>query len=59
MAEKEDSIIIRIEVVLNFELKKEILSFGEYVKVLGPRLLASRLKRRLKKAAGRYPDKLH
>jgi len=58
VAEKEHSIIIRIDVVLNFELEKEILSFGECVKVLGPRLLASRIKRRLKKAAESYPDKL-
>lgn len=32
VAEKEQSIIIRIDVVLNFELEKEVLSFGECVK---------------------------
>ncbi|WP_118974182.1 helix-turn-helix transcriptional regulator [Taibaiella koreensis] len=57
LAEQEDSIIIRIDVVPNFELEREILGFGECMKVLGPRFLASRIRKRLAKAAGRYqPD---
>lgn len=52
--ENETGIIIRIDVVLNFELEKEILSFGENVKVLAPRLLMSRIKRRLAQGTALY-----
>jgi predicted DNA-binding transcriptional regulator YafY len=55
--ENEESIIIRIEVVLNFELEREILGLGEYVKVIGPRLLVSRIKRRFNNAASLYVNK--
>ena len=41
--------IIRIDVVLNFELEGEILGFGESIKVMAPRVLASRIKKRLEK----------
>lgn len=53
---KEDKrgIIIQLEVVINFELEREILGFGEYMKVLSPRSLASRISKRLEKAALRY-----
>lgn len=54
LQEKEESIIIRIDVVPNFELEREILGFGECMKVLGPRFLASRIKKRLQKSAARY-----
>lgn len=54
LQEKEDSIIIRIDVVPNFELEREILGFGECMKVLGPRFLASRIKKRLEKSVVRY-----
>lgn len=53
---KEDhtGIIIRIDVVLNFELEREILGFGEMIKVLGPHLLVSRIKKRVKMAMEQY-----
>jgi len=54
VAEQEDSITIRIDVVPNFELEREILGFGECIKVLGPRFLATRIRKRLAKAAERY-----
>ncbi|WP_205511608.1 helix-turn-helix transcriptional regulator [Longitalea arenae] len=59
---KEDAngIIVRLEVVINFELEREILGFGECVKVLAPRLLKSRIHKRLIKCAANYakaPDK--
>lgn len=47
-------IIIRIDVVLNFELEKEILGFGECCKVLSPRNLQSRIMKRLEKAISQY-----
>lgn len=54
IAENKDSIIIRIDVVPNFELEREILGFGECMKVLGPRFLASRIKKRLLKSVEKY-----
>lgn len=54
--ENEEGLIIRIDVVPNFELEKEILAFGESVKVLGPRLLKSRIEKRLKKALEKYSN---
>lgn len=52
--ENEDSIIITIHVVPNFELEREILGFGECMKVLGPRFLTSRIQRRLEKSVANY-----
>lgn len=54
VAEKEKTSIFRIDVILNYELEREILGFGECVKVLGPKILAQRIKRRLKGAHGLY-----
>jgi len=54
LKEKEDSIVISIHVVPNFELEREILGFGECMKVLGPRFLVSRIKKRLEKNVGQY-----
>src|ERR1044072_4082628 len=54
LSKEPDGITIRIDVVLNFELEREILGFGDYVKVLYPRILASRIKKRLDTAAGFY-----
>jgi predicted DNA-binding transcriptional regulator YafY len=54
VSEDADGIVIRIDVVLNFELEREILGFGESMKVLEPRILAGRIRRRLKIAAQRY-----
>jgi predicted DNA-binding transcriptional regulator YafY len=54
--EKEDTdgMIIRIDVVMNFELEREILGFGECMKVIYPRILAARIKKRLNKAIEGY-----
>lgn len=52
--EDEEGVIIRIDVVLNFELEREILGFGECMKVLAPRNLASRIKKRLVQSAAQY-----
>lgn len=54
VSEDEQGIVIRIDVVLNFELEREILGFGESVKVLSQHLLQSRIRRRLEQAAERY-----
>jgi predicted DNA-binding transcriptional regulator YafY len=52
-------IIISIEVVVNFELEREILGFGECMKVLSPRLLASRIKRRIEKSLQQYSPQVN
>jgi len=52
--EVHDGVIFRIDVVLNFELEREILGFGEFMKVLSPRLLAGRINKRLEKAGKNY-----
>lgn len=54
LKQNENGIIIRIDVVPNFELEREILGFGECMKVLAPRFLASRIRKRLEKAASSY-----
>lgn len=54
LKEDETGTIIRLDVVLNFELEREILGFGESVKVLGPRLLANRIERRLRQTINSY-----
>lgn len=54
LKEDKTGIIVRIDVVLNFELEREILGFGECVKVLAPRLLVSKIRRRLDKAIANY-----
>lgn len=56
LKEDENGIIIRIDVVLNFELEREILGFGECMKVLAPRNLSARLRKRLEKAASLYTE---
>lgn len=54
LSEDQTGILIRLDVVINFELEREILGFGENVKVFAPRLLQSRIKRRLQDAAAVY-----
>ncbi len=56
LQEFQDSTIISLDVVLNFELEKEILGFGEGIKVLSPDLLVQNMKRRLKKASKFYEN---
>ncbi|MBO9199369.1 MULTISPECIES: helix-turn-helix transcriptional regulator [Niastella] len=52
----ENGIVIRIDVVMNFELEREILGFGECMKVLAPRILKSKIKKRLQNAMGAYEE---
>jgi predicted DNA-binding transcriptional regulator YafY len=54
LKEDDKGCIVRIDVILNFELEREILGFGECMKVLSPRILASRIKKRLKKTMEQY-----
>ncbi|TYR32602.1 WYL domain-containing protein [Sphingobacterium phlebotomi] len=52
--EEDGSILIRLDVVLNFELEREILGFGECIKVLAPKILRDRIKRRSYKMLQQY-----
>jgi predicted DNA-binding transcriptional regulator YafY len=54
LKEMQGQMILQIEVVLNFELEREILGFGAEVKVLSPRILVKRIKEALEKAVGLY-----
>ncbi|MBT2562239.1 WYL domain-containing protein [Pedobacter sp. ISL-68] len=54
LSKNEKTTTFRIDVVLNYELEREILGFGECVKVLSPRLLISKIKRRLAQTYEQY-----
>lgn len=54
LKEGERSTIISIEVVRNFELEREIMGFGEHMKVLSPKSLALQIAKRLNIATRRY-----
>jgi predicted DNA-binding transcriptional regulator YafY len=56
LREDETGIMIRIDVVLNFELERELLGFGECIKVLAPRLLSYKIKKRLEHARAKYDE---
>ena len=54
LSEDQTGILIRLDVVLNFELEREILGFGENIKVFAPAQLQQRIKRRLQEAVAVY-----
>lgn len=55
LIEKNDQgIIIRLTVQLNFELEREILGFGDCIKVISPSVLRSRIKKKLSHAIDLY-----
>lgn len=51
---EDGSAIFQIEVVQNYELQKDLLGFGESVKVLSPRDLVQKMAKRLSQAAANY-----
>lgn len=54
ISETEDGVEISIKVKLNFELEREILGFGEGMKVLSPDKLKKRIARNLRNASHNY-----
>jgi predicted DNA-binding transcriptional regulator YafY len=54
MKEEEDGTTFSIDVVWNFELEREILGFGEHIKVISPRRLKGIVKRRLERSFHQY-----
>ncbi len=60
LVEKNDQgIIISLQVQLNFELEREILGFGDSIKVISPSQLRSRIKERLTHAIDLYHTELN
>ena len=56
LAEDETGMTFSIDVVWNFELEREILGFGEQVKVLAPKRLAGKIMSRMKQTMGKYQE---
>ena len=52
----KDGIIITISVQLNFELEREILGFGDSMKVLAPNGLITRINKKLRLAVRNYDN---
>lgn len=52
--QEEDGLIFSIEVIWNFELEREILGFGEQIKVISPNRLSRRIQKRLKETLAHY-----
>lgn len=52
--ELPDGAILKFEVILNFELEREILGFGNKVRVLSPRILVKRISEALNLASEQY-----
>lgn len=54
MKEQEDGTIFSIRVIMNFELERELLGFGAKMRVLGPRMLITQIKKQLIKTLDNY-----
>ncbi len=54
--DEEGNGIFQIEVILNYELEKDLLSFGESIEVLSPKSLRDTMKKRLRAAAALYKE---
>jgi len=50
----EGGVIIKLKVHLNFEFERLILGFGDSIKVLQPRQLRNRIKKKLERALESY-----
>lgn len=56
ISQNEYGVELSICVQMNFELEREILGFGEGIKVISPKKLRDRVHYKLSKAASRYED---
>lgn len=50
----EKGMLVSIDVIVNFELEREILGFGEHMRVVAPRSLQTNIQKRLEKARDAY-----
>lgn len=51
---ENETIVISVELIPNYEFESLILSYGETIKVISPEILVERLKERLIKASNQY-----
>lgn len=56
LREDPDGTIFSIEVIWNFELEREVLGFGEQVKVLSPKRLSGKIQSRMKHTLSKYSE---
>lgn len=56
LREDPDGTIFSIEVIWNFELEREILGFGEQVKILSPKRLSGKIQSRMKHTLSKYSE---
>jgi len=54
--EQGDGVIIKIKVIWNFELEREILGFGESIEVLSPERLRRKIERRHRESYEKYKE---
>ena len=54
VSETKNELRISLKVYLTFDLEKQLLSYGQEVKVIQPTILAEKIKERLKKALEQY-----
>ncbi len=53
---EDGSAVFQLEVVLNFEIERDLLSYADGIKVLSPEILVKRMRNRLSAAYGQYRD---
>lgn len=56
LKEDVDGTIFSIEVIWNFELEREVLGFGEQIKILSPKRLSGKIQSRLKQTLQKYQN---
>jgi predicted DNA-binding transcriptional regulator YafY len=57
LKEEEDGTIFSIDVIWNFELERELMGFGEQLKILAPKRLSGKIQSRFKRTLEQYrPD---
>jgi len=56
LREDVDGTIFSIEVIWNFELERELLGFGEQVKILSPKRLSGKIQSRMKHTLSKYSE---
>ncbi len=55
--EEEHHVRFSIQVIVNFELERELMGFGENLKILSPQFLVSKFKKKIELMKKKYQDK--
>ena len=53
---EDGSTLFSIDVILNFELERDILGYGENITIISPETLANKIHKRLKNALSKYEN---